>query len=174
MAIDESNNITIEIGKKIFELNLLLSILESAFTYVLPYSYLTYSAIVNRITVGSVAALYSTIQMLSYAISDLVGNFLQIANNSLYVDNLLTVLNFKNLIENETDSKKIKCQSINKIEFKNISFSYDDDNYVLNDFSLLIENGEKVAIVGHNGAGKSTLIKLLLRLYDVQRRDSHQ
>lgn len=53
------------------------------------------------------------------------------------------------------------------IEFDNVSFSYNGDDWVLRDVSFRIKPGETVAIVGHTGAGKTTLISLLLRFYDV-------
>lgn len=53
------------------------------------------------------------------------------------------------------------------IEFKNIYFSYVDDNPVFYDFCLKINPGEKVGLVGHSGSGKSTLISLLLRYFNV-------
>ncbi|MFA6004883.1 MAG: ABC transporter ATP-binding protein [Patescibacteria group bacterium] len=54
------------------------------------------------------------------------------------------------------------------IEFRNISFRYPNTKkYILKNFSLTINSGEKIALVGENGAGKTTLIKLLLRFYDV-------
>ncbi|MCL4784216.1 MAG: ABC transporter ATP-binding protein/permease [Bryobacterales bacterium] len=55
------------------------------------------------------------------------------------------------------------------IEFQNVWFAYRDEEWVLRDFSIRIEPGEMVAIVGHTGAGKTTLISLLLRFYDVQK-----
>jgi ATP-binding cassette subfamily B multidrug efflux pump len=54
------------------------------------------------------------------------------------------------------------------IRFENVSFHYGRPNGVINDFSLAIEPGEKVGIVGRSGAGKSTLVNLLLRLYDLE------
>ena len=54
----------------------------------------------------------------------------------------------------------------NKIELKDVSFSYVDDFNVLNNVDLTIETGQTTAIVGSTGSGKSTLIKLILRLYD--------
>ena len=54
-----------------------------------------------------------------------------------------------------------------KLNFKNINFSYDNDNKdVLTDISLTINAGETVAFVGRSGAGKSTLVSLLTRFYD--------
>ncbi|MEM7330441.1 MAG: ABC transporter ATP-binding protein [Chloroflexota bacterium] len=55
-----------------------------------------------------------------------------------------------------------------RIEFKNVQFSYTDKEVVLPDFSLEIEPGETVALVGHTGAGKSSIAKLITRFYEFQ------
>jgi len=55
-----------------------------------------------------------------------------------------------------------------EIEFRNVDFSYVDGQPVLQDFSLHIQPGEMVALVGHTGAGKSTLGKLIARFYEFQ------
>lgn len=56
-----------------------------------------------------------------------------------------------------------------RIEFKNVWFAYDGENYILRDVSFVIEPGEKVAFVGATGAGKSSILNLIGRYYDVQR-----
>jgi len=54
-----------------------------------------------------------------------------------------------------------------KIEFDDVSFSYNQDREILRDVSLTIPSGHKVAVVGASGAGKSTVARLLFRFYDV-------
>lgn len=54
-----------------------------------------------------------------------------------------------------------------EIEFRDVSFGYDEDSALFRSFNLHIKPGQRIAIVGENGAGKTTLTKLLLRLYDV-------
>jgi ATP-binding cassette subfamily B protein len=54
------------------------------------------------------------------------------------------------------------------VEFKNVHFGYNAEQTVINDFTVKVEKGQKVAIVGPTGAGKTTMVKLLMRFYDVQ------
>ncbi|MBT4334382.1 ABC transporter ATP-binding protein [archaeon] len=74
----------------------------------------------------------------------------------------------KNSIKNKLGAKKLKIKR-GEIEFKNIDFSYNKKQKLLKNFSLKIKKNEKIAFVGHSGSGKSTLIKLLYRLYDVDK-----
>ena len=55
-----------------------------------------------------------------------------------------------------------------KVEFKNVSFAYDDGQSILDNLSFTIHPKQRVAIVGPSGQGKSTIINLLLRFYDVK------
>jgi ATP-binding cassette subfamily B protein len=55
-----------------------------------------------------------------------------------------------------------------EIEFDHVNFRYSTQEQVLEDFSLCIEPGESVALVGHTGAGKSSIVKLIARFYEFQ------
>lgn len=57
------------------------------------------------------------------------------------------------------------------LEFENLWFAYNDDEWVLKDINLEITPGERIAVVGSTGAGKTSLISLLLRFYDFQKGD---
>ena len=54
-----------------------------------------------------------------------------------------------------------------EVEFENVNFGYSDDKIIINDFSIKIKPGQKVAIVGPTGAGKTTIVKLLMRFYEL-------
>lgn len=56
-----------------------------------------------------------------------------------------------------------------EIEFRNVWFAYNDDDYVLKDVSFKVAPGEKVAFVGHTGAGKTSIINLLCRFYEINK-----
>jgi ATP-binding cassette subfamily B protein len=55
-----------------------------------------------------------------------------------------------------------------EVTFENVSFGYNPDQRIINNFSATIKPGQKVAIVGPTGAGKTTVVKLLMRFYDIQ------
>ncbi len=56
-----------------------------------------------------------------------------------------------------------------RIEFENVWFAYNDEEWVLKDVSFNVSPGQSVALVGHTGSGKTTITNLLMRFYDVQR-----
>lgn len=62
-----------------------------------------------------------------------------------------------------------KDRVLGEIVFDQVWFAYEGENWVLRDFSLTIQPGQKIGVVGHTGAGKSTLISLLLRFYEPQK-----
>ena len=78
------------------------------------------------------------------------------------------------LLDNHTIIKNpdnpIKLNGVKgKIEFQNVWFAYNNDDYVLKDISFTINPGETVAIVGHTGAGKTSIINILTRFYDINK-----
>jgi ATP-binding cassette subfamily B multidrug efflux pump len=78
------------------------------------------------------------------------------------------------LLDNETFVKNpenpVKIEKVEgKIEFKNVWFAYNDEDYVLKDISFSINPGDTIAIVGHTGAGKTSIINILTRFYDINK-----
>ena len=71
-------------------------------------------------------------------------------------------------IKDKKDSEQLTVTQ-GAIDFRNLSFNYDDNNQVFNDLNIKIKPGEKVGIVGRSGAGKSSLVNLLLRFYDLDK-----
>jgi ABC-type multidrug transport system fused ATPase/permease subunit len=78
------------------------------------------------------------------------------------------------LLDNQTMIKNpenpVKLENVKgSIEFKNVWFAYNEEDYVLKDISFRINPGETVAIVGHTGAGKTSIINILTRFYDINK-----
>lgn len=78
---------------------------------------------------------------------------------------------FEFLEEDEEDRGEGFCLAKEDIkgnvEFRNIKFGYNEDKIIINNFSINVEAGKQIAIVGPTGAGKTTIVKLLMRFYDV-------
>jgi len=78
------------------------------------------------------------------------------------------------LIDNDTKvknpNKPVNLTNVRgQIDFKNVWFAYNKEDYVLKDISFSINPGETVAIVGHTGAGKTSIINILTRFYDINK-----
>jgi ATP-binding cassette subfamily B protein len=72
--------------------------------------------------------------------------------------------------QTETTNAPIKAfKPVGKVEFKNVSFSYNPKKPIIKNFSAVIKPKQKVAIVGPTGAGKTTIVNLLMRFYDVNK-----
>jgi len=84
--------------------------------------------------------------------------------NGLFVDNLRNFLEYEEKIPEDYPGDD-PGDVIESIEFRNVCFSYKDEEVIRN-LSFELRGGKTYALVGHNGAGKSTIIKLLMRFYD--------
>ncbi len=69
-------------------------------------------------------------------------------------------------IKDRTGAAALK-QVRGQVEFREVTFSYNEDTTVLRDFSLMVEAGDIIALVGPSGVGKSTLCSLIPRFYDI-------
>ena len=67
------------------------------------------------------------------------------------------------------DSGTRQVGEFESIEFRNVWFAYNDEEWVLKNVSFRVEKGDRIALVGHTGAGKTTVTALLLRFYEIQR-----
>jgi ATP-binding cassette, subfamily B, bacterial len=85
--------------------------------------------------------------------------------NSLFIENLRKYLEYEPVIPEDYEGI-IPEQEITSIEFRNVSFGYKKEAFIIKNLSFTIKGKNSVALVGHNGAGKSTIIKLMLRFYD--------
>ena len=68
-----------------------------------------------------------------------------------------------NTTKGNIDTEKLQ----GNVEFNHVKFGYNPDRTIIKDFSAVVKEGQKIAIVGPTGAGKTTMVKLLMRFYDV-------
>lgn len=83
-------------------------------------------------------------------------------------EEMIEVFHKKIEIADLKDAKKLSVIR-GEIEFEKVRFSYDKSIKIINNLSLKIKSGEKIALVGPSGGGKSTVTKLILRFFDIQR-----
>jgi ATP-binding cassette, subfamily B, multidrug efflux pump len=118
------------------------------------------------ITFGVLVAFFEYIHRFFIPIRDLGAKFTTIQSAMASSERLFSLLDEPPSIK-KPDAKDFHCLK-EKIEFKNVWFAYNHDDYVLKNLSFTVKKGEKVAIVGATGAGKTSIINLLNRLYDVK------
>tara|TARA_B100000035_G_scaffold315431_1_gene336149 strand:- start:23401 stop:25149 length:1749 start_codon:yes stop_codon:yes gene_type:complete len=129
---------------------------------------IVYYALAN-FTTGEFAAFVGALLMMIKPIKSLTE-----VNESLQVSiaaakSIMNVLNERN---EKNQGKKVLPNVKGDIEIKNLSFQYgDNDRSVLNQISLKIKRGQKIALVGKSGGGKTTLMNLLPRFYDFKEGD---
>ncbi len=120
---------------------------------------------ITPIEVGLIYAFTSYVQAFFRPMTQMM-DFLSTFTDGLVAGSrVLTVLDNQEITpaQNPGASQKITA---GKIEFRDVSFSYDGQNKVLNHISFTVNPGETVALVGHTGSGKSSIINVLLRFYE--------
>ncbi len=120
----------------------------------------------GSMTIGDFAAYYSYMGMLLGPVNALSAFSANITMGLASAERISKLLNTTSEIKE--DPHPVKVEHLNgNIEFNNVTFGYDEQKPVLKNFSLKIEPGQKVALVGPSGSGKSTVSSLLLRFYDI-------
>lgn len=123
--------------------------------------------VAGRLSVGTYSVLVFLTQRLLWPLTRL-GNTLDQYQRAMASTNRVMDL-LDTPIAIHTGDIRLPVSSIKgELEFKNVTFSYNQRKPILQYFSLTLQAGKTTAIVGATGSGKSTLVKLILRLYEVQ------
>lgn len=117
---------------------------------------------------GILYAFITYIQKLFQPIFDLSEKFDILQSAMASAERIFSLLDNDNIIRNIEEPEKLG-RALGDIEFKNVWFAYNDEEWVLKDVSFKIEKGETIAFVGATGAGKTSIISLLTRLYEIQK-----
>ena len=118
------------------------------------------------ITVGDIQAFIQYVRSFNQPISQMaqVANIMQ--STAAAAERVFEFLDEEDEVKdpvNSVDSSEIRGE----VEFEDVHFGYNPDKIIINDFSVDVKPGQKVAIVGPTGAGKTTIVKLLMRFYDI-------
>jgi ATP-binding cassette subfamily B multidrug efflux pump len=125
------------------------------------------SIISNQISPGVVVSFIMYINMLFRPIRELADKFNTLQMGMVGAERIFNVLDTNERTENKGTHQPALVKG--DIEFKNIWFAYNDENWVLKDVSFHVKPGETLALVGATGAGKSSTINILNRFYEVNK-----
>lgn len=118
------------------------------------------------ITVGDIQAFIQYVRSFNQPIAQMaqVANIMQ--STAAAAERVFEFLDEEDEVKdpvNSADPSEIRGE----VEFEDVHFGYNEDKIIINDFSVDVKPGQKVAIVGPTGAGKTTIVKLLMRFYDI-------
>ncbi|MBL4593891.1 MAG: ABC transporter ATP-binding protein [Flavobacteriales bacterium] len=120
-------------------------------------------------TAGEIFSFTLFVYMLYRPIRQLADRFNTLQMGMVSSERVFKVLDTESTIENNGTKNTDTLQG--NIEFKNVWFAYNDENWVLKNISFKINKGESLALVGATGAGKSSIINLLGRYYEINKGD---
>ena len=122
----------------------------------------------GSLTIGVLFAFIQYTEMFFRPIRDLSEKYNIMQTAMASSERIFKLLDNKTFVKNPENPVKLE-RIKGEIEFRNVWFAYNDEDYVLKDISFKINPGETVAIVGHTGAGKTSIINILTRFYDINR-----
>ena len=121
----------------------------------------------GTISIGTLYIFINYISSFFDPIQELAEQFGTLQSSIASAEKMFQILDVKPEIVNPAHPVDVKLDG--KIEFKNVWFAYEKDEYILKDVSFTINPGEKVAFVGATGAGKSSILNLIGRYFDIQK-----
>jgi ATP-binding cassette subfamily B protein len=120
----------------------------------------------QQMTLGDFVLINAFMMQLFIPLNFLGFVYREIKGSLANIENMFALLDKKPKVEDQLNAKELTLAG-GEITFQQISFSYHSDRPIINNLSLVIKAGQKVAVVGESGSGKSTLVKLLFRFYNV-------
>ena len=123
-------------------------------------------ALQDALTLGTLFAFIQYSQRFFWPIRELSEKYTIFQNAMASSERIFDLMDTEPTIVTPTSGKELEALK-GEIEFRNVWFAYNADDYVLRDVSFKVKAGEKVAFVGHTGSGKTSIINLLCRFYEV-------
>lgn len=123
-------------------------------------------ALDNKITFGVIVAFMIYVRLFTRPLSQIAQAFTNMQSTAAASERVFEFLDETEL-EDESYKTEILTSSKGDVEFKNVKFGYTPEKIIINDFSVHVSPGQKIAIVGPTGAGKTTIVNLLMRFYEV-------
>lgn len=122
-------------------------------------------AINGKISFGVIVAFMIYVRLFTNPLSDIAQSFNTLQRAAAAGERVFEFLNEKELEEENVTEKLDRAKG--EVEFKDVRFGYNPEKIIIKDFSVKVNPGEKIAIVGPTGAGKTTIVNLLMRFYEI-------
>ncbi|MEI6289089.1 MAG: ABC transporter transmembrane domain-containing protein, partial [Chloroflexota bacterium] len=122
-------------------------------------------ALSGALTIGGIHAFVSYLTFIMWPIQDLARVYAEMQHSIASAERIFKLIDTDPDVRNKPGAVPAKTL-IGEIEFSHVNFYYEDRNPVISDFSLSIQPGETIALVGPTGGGKSTIVNLLCRFYE--------
>lgn len=122
-------------------------------------------AINGKISFGVIVAFMIYVRLFTNPLSDIAQSFNTLQRAAAAGERVFEFLNEDELEEENVTEKLERAKG--EVEFKDVRFGYNPDKIIIKDFSVKVNSGEKIAIVGPTGAGKTTIVNLLMRFYEI-------
>lgn len=121
-----------------------------------------------NLEIGVIYIFITYLKQIFEPIQRIVENFETIQEAVVSINKIYDILDHKEYLEDFKKGKNL--DKVNgKIEFKNVWFAYEGENWILKNVSFVINPGESIAFVGRTGSGKTTIINLINRFYEIQK-----
>ena len=127
------------------------------------YAYSSFNNDIFEVTLGMVYLFINYTTDIIYRIADFTMGISTYVRAVGAANNIQEILKLE--VEKDIDMQEMRNFRGN-IEFKNLYFAYNEDDYVLKDINLEIKENQTVAFVGHTGSGKSTIMNLVVKFYE--------
>lgn len=126
-----------------------------------------HSSFIGVMSVGKLSGFLAYSNQYTKPFNEISGVFAELQNAVASAQRVFDVLDEEEVSD---DSEKAVIENCNgSVSFENVCFSYNPEVSLIKDFTLSVNPGQRIAIVGPTGCGKSTIINLLLRFYDIDR-----
>jgi len=167
-----------ELNKKLYECNrksqFLSGIMQPIMMFVGNFGYVAVCIVGalltmnNVISFGVIVAFMLYVRLFTNPLAQIAQAMTSLQSTAAASERVFDFLDEIEMADESNLKRKLNKNKVKgEIEFKNVKFGYDETRTIINDFSVKVKPGEKIAIVGPTGAGKTTMVNLLMKFYEI-------
>ena len=176
-AIDTFDNLNEKLYESNFKSQFLSGMMQPIMGFVGNFGYVAVCVVGallvfnNNITFGVIVAFMIYVRLFTNPLSQIAQAMTSLQSVAASSERVFDFLDEEEMKQENITQKLDKKDAKGNIEFKHVSFGYDENRTIIKDFSAKIKAGQKIALVGPTGAGKTTMVNLLMKFYDINKGD---